>query len=869
MKKFIFLFAFVSTWIHSFGQTPNNCNGAVQACTMPTFNITPNDPNTNIIDFTSGSYSNPSQNPNPVPGNAGCLLSGETSSTFLIINVVSSGTLGWSIIGQNGGCFDWIMWPYQDANTTCNAISGNTLAPVACNWNAPCNGNTGMAPSGQLPLGGNQGNYETPLSVTAGQKYLLCLSNYSSTNQNVIFNFELGSAIVSCEVSAPDQTICLGNSANVTITTPGYSNPVFTWLVTTGVSNTSGGVNVQVAPTVTTSYQVKVEQFATPTSQYICDTAEFTITVANPPAPNAGPDQSVCLGQPIQLSGTEGVASNSSLWSVVVPPGLTPPATATFSPSFNALNPIATVNQPGVYKFIFREQSPVCGTLRDTVLITVSDLPQTLSKTDPTCSTNSDGTITAITPTATEYRINNGSWQSSNVFTGLAAGTYTVCSRNASGCEKCGNITLVNPAPVTLALSNDTLICYNGTATLTATGGNGTSFTFDWDHSSETSSQVQVSPLIDTYYDVVAINEFGCISEPDSIFVTVRSQLTGTITPDFSICPGYPQAVSASATGGIGAPYTFTWSTTEVGQGSSHQIIPNPATTQVITVLIEDGCETPAITLNMTVTVSPLPQPQFTVDQQVKCEPAVFTLTNTTNPSMVESAYWILSDGQQFSNTQSILTDTLMEGTYNVQLIVTSPDGCVDSVTYTNYLVSEGLPIADFGWTPNPIQMFNTQANFVNQSENAFSSYWTFEAALPGISLDENPTVQFPDGEVGNYLVTLAIETQSGCKDTVSKLVPVLPEVLIYVPNTFTPDGDEYNQSFGAVMAGIDVYDFELNIYNRWGEKVFQSYDISVPWDGTYQGQIVPAGVYTWTIRAKNAINDASYEYNGYLNVMR
>lgn len=868
MRKVSLLFVSVLTVLMSVAQTPNNCNGAVPGCTTPAFAISPNDPQTNIIDFTAGSISNPSSNPNPVPGNSGCLLSGETSSTFITIDVVSSGTLAWSIIGPNGGCFDWIMWAYQSPTQTCAAITGNTLPPVACNWNAPCNGNTGMAAPGQLPAGGNQGNYETPLAVTAGQSYLLCLSNYSGTSQNVNLNF-FGTAQVVCGVSAIDQTICAGNAASVTIGTPGYNNPVFTWLVTTGVSNPSGGTNVQVSPTVTTTYQVKVEQMASGTAQYLCDTATFTITVVNMPAPNAGPDQTVCLGQPIQLTGTEGEPSNSSLWTAVVPPGLTPPATATFAPNFNALNPTVTVNQPGVYKFVFREQSPTCGTLRDTVVVTVTDLPQTLTKTDPTCSTNSDGTITANTPSAIEYRINGGAWQTSNQFTGLSAGTYNVCSRNVAGCEKCGTITLVNPAPVTLALSNDSLICYNGTATLTATGGNGTSFTYQWGHTTETTAQVQVSPTVDTYYDVVAVNEFGCTSEPDSIFVTVRSLLTGTITPDFAICPGYPQAVSATATGGIGAPYSYTWSTSEVGQGASHQIIPNPATTQVISVTIEDGCETPSITLSMTVTVSPLPVPQFTVDQQVKCEPAVFALTNTTNPALVESAYWILSDGQQFSNAQAVLTDTLMEGSYDVQLIVTSPDGCVDSVTYYDYLISEGLPVADFGWTPNPIQMFNTQANFVNQSENAYSSVWTFEAGSPGMSTEENPTVQFPDGEVGNYLVTLAIQTQSGCTDTVSKLVPVLPEVLIYVPNTFTPDGDEYNQSWQAIMAGIDVYDFELNVYNRWGEKVFQSFDITVPWDGTYNGQVVPGGVYTWTIRAKNAINDASYEYNGYLNILR
>jgi hypothetical protein len=59
------------------------------------------------------------------------------------------------------------MWPYQNPTVTCNGITGNTLPPVACNWNGMCNGNTGMAPAGQLPTGGDQSSYEAPLNVTA------------------------------------------------------------------------------------------------------------------------------------------------------------------------------------------------------------------------------------------------------------------------------------------------------------------------------------------------------------------------------------------------------------------------------------------------------------------------------------------------------------------------------------------------------------------------------------------------------------------------------------------------------------------------------------------------------------------------------
>lgn len=97
----------------------------------------------------------------------------------------------------------------------------------------------------------------------------------------------------------------------------------------------------------------------------------------------------------------------------------------------------------------------------------------------------------------------------------------------------------------------------------------------------------------------------------------------------------------------------------------------------------------------------------------------------------------------------------------------------------------------------------------------------------------------------------------------------VYPEVLLYAPNTFTPDDDELNQNWRVYMEGIDLYDFELLIFNRWGEVIWESHDISVPWDGTYNGKPVEEGTYTWVIRAKDLLNDAKYTYNGHVNVIR
>jgi gliding motility-associated-like protein len=99
-------------------------------------------------------------------------------------------------------------------------------------------------------------------------------------------------------------------------------------------------------------------------------------------------------------------------------------------------------------------------------------------------------------------------------------------------------------------------------------------------------------------------------------------------------------------------------------------------------------------------------------------------------------------------------------------------------------------------------------------------------------------------------------------------------EVLIfYVPNTFTPDGDNYNQTFQPVFhSGFDPFDFELLIFNRWGEVIFESHDATVGWDGTYgqeTTEIVQDGTYTWKIEFKTKYTDERKIVTGSVNLIR
>lgn len=868
MKRIVILLLLISyISITSFGQVPSNasCGNAQNICATNGANFSlwfGDSPSPVVPDV--GSISNPSTNPQGV--NSGCLFSSELNPNWFVITAGSTGQLVWTIGASGGiGFYDWALWPYTPGPNACGGISSNATSPVSCNWNQSSSGFTGMYPG--VPPGGTAGNFQPPLNVTAGQSFILMFSNFSEESGNVDLSFPpvAGSASISCTSNTPDQTICLGSSATVNIVAPGITNPSFNWLVTNNVSNTSSGVNVIVNPTVTTQYIVNITN---PAGIDLKDT--FLITVVPPPTPNAGPDAIVCQGSPILLNGTISPGSSSN-WTHSAA-GISPTPTVTYTPNAANIDPNVIVNQPGVYTFTLTETKPACPAVTDQVIITVSSTTHTTSFTSPTCAGMSDGSITIMNPNATEYSFDGGlTWVTNATQGGFGVGTYPVKSRNQYGCVKTTNVTITQPAPLILTAGNDTLVCENGTANLWATtSAPNLVMIYHWDHDPGIAAFSTISPLANTTVSVYAEGPNGCLSNTQTIQVNVRPPLAGNISPFDTICPGYPTTIGVSTlSGGIGVPYNIVWSTAESGTGTFMDISVNPPATTMYIATISDACESTPLVLSSEVYVAPVPVPTMSVLDAGICEPAVFELSNTTDPAMVASYVWFISDGQGYANTSPLITVEMSHGMYDVQLIVTSPLGCIDSITKSDYLTSYQLPIAEFSWSPNPIKMFNTEANFSNQSFLGNSYQWTFEDGLPLTSSLPRPTILFPDGKTGEYEITLIATSQNGCADTTIKTLTVLPEVLIYAPNSFTPDDNEHNQTWQIYMEGIDASSYTLEVFSRWGELVWESHDIESGWDGTYNGRKINEGTFTWKVTARDAVIDHIYEFNGHVTILK
>jgi gliding motility-associated-like protein len=198
---------------------------------------------------------------------------------------------------------------------------------------------------------------------------------------------------------------------------------------------------------------------------------------------------------------------------------------------------------------------------------------------------------------------------------------------------------------------------------------------------------------------------------------------------------------------------------------------------------------------------------------------------------------------------------------YPVTLTITDTLGCSHDVTHTIE-----IPYSDslaFRIMTNPV-VFGLPVTFQNLLLMENVSYeWDFGdgTILEGV-LHPNHTYAEP----GNYMVLLTATDADGCKYTTWRLLVIPEEVYIYIPNAFTPDGNEHNNDFQAVITGLS--EFEIGIFNRWGEQFFHSSDPNFKWDGTCRGEKCPDGTYIYVI-TYTPLSGPRNSLTGHVNLLR
>jgi gliding motility-associated-like protein len=394
------------------------------------------------------------------------------------------------------------------------------------------------------------------------------------------------------------------------------------------------------------------------------------------------------------------------------------------------------------------------------------------------------------------------------------------------------------PCPVTAG--NDGPHCVGETLNLTATNLVGA--TYSWTGPNGFVSAVQ-NPTINNVTVAAAGVYTVTISIVAPIACTSTSSTTVVINPLPVVtvnspvtCVGVPTTLTAN-----GAT-SYVWSS-----GQATNTISAPGTSASYTVTgTTNGCTSTAIA---TVTTSAPPVVNFSSDVTSGCNALNVNFTADTTGNAGATYTWLFGDGTSATgyNPSHLYTTN---GCHDVVLTVSFGAGCSTTDTISCMINVFAQPVASFVMTPLDADIINPTIYFTSTS--TYSSIWLWNFGDGTGSGLENPSHTYPD--IGTYPVTLYASNSDGCIDSVTQMVMIQDVITIYIPNSFTPNGDNVNDIFYVYSHGIDPKNYELLIFDRWGNRIFTSTDQKEGWNGAVNnvGDVVQQDVYVYRLNYKD-----------------
>lgn len=461
-------------------------------------------------------------------------------------------------------------------------------------------------------------------------------------------------------------------------------------------------------------------------------------------------------------------------------------------------------------------------------------------------------------------------------FPNLNPGTYTVNVINDQ-CVYENTIEITGPVTPTLVLSNDTTLCVGGAATILALSpeDDDASFQYIWDNGLADGATQTVQPGTQTSYTVYTIDDAGCQSGDYTMTVSYFDPLFATVTTDTLVCAGGTVDLDVlTSGGGAGLGYTYDWTFNGGSVGSGNGITDNPVVGGTYCMTFSEACESPTAQDCFEVSIeAPLPVTIVAEDTD-GCYPAEFDLAVGLDPSVYAVATWEVSEGTTAFNEEAITVNPPEPGSYDVSLTITSLLGCVYSGQFDNYLTVFEAPVAAYDAGPQPTIVPQTDIDFVDLSLGAVAEwYWVFDTTqVLGTSTLQNPNFTFPVDVAGIYPVSLTVTDLNGCTNTITRDVEITDVFTLYVPNAFSPNNDGINDVFQVFGSDVDSERFTFQIFNRWGEVIWETDNIEDVWLGNYTEtgtHYVPDGLYAWRVVAHSKTTSDKIEKSGTVTVIR
>jgi gliding motility-associated-like protein len=636
-------------------------------------------------------------------------------------------------------------------------------------------------------------------------------------------------------LSASAASICLGvNAATLSASGSGTLNQ---WYVPGSITSFSNNALVQVSPTVSSTYSVNSYLNGCLRSQSV------SLSVISPPNLSiALSSNSFCAqafnGSPNTITLTSSGASSYTL--------STPNHFSNANPSGPAspINLMPPYTNSGVATATLFGSNGVC-TVSTTAQFSVVPNP-TASVSNPTPVICAGQSYTYTSSGASSYV-----WSSSTPGSSLyTAGNVAVVNPSIQsvfsvygssvGCQSAlQSYTLsVNPLPTVAVVPNPTYVCIGSPTELRAKS-NGTSFV--WYPQNITGSTILVAPSVKQQYTVVASLN-NCTQSAVALVSVMPLPIARIVNNTPQLCVN--EKVQMLASGG----QAYVWKGPEglIQQGSELSFFAfSKAFEGIYTVTVTDelGCKG---TSQDTLRLLDLPTGNLLAGKEKGCAPFTtgFVFDTGTKPNeRVAGVDWYVNQ-RHVSSATSYSQAFVLAGNYSVQVHVKGVNGCVN--TSSLLVTAYPKPKADFSYSPLlPVENLD-EVVFENSSVGAQEFSWY-------IRLDNDKKLEY-NGERVNYLfenpglypVVLLAKSEMGCSDTLIKTIKVEPDFAVYIPKAFTPNGDGKNEGFMPVMRG--VRNFTLQIFNRWGQLLFESNTLNNTWDGSYRGVECKQDVYNYKL---------------------
>jgi len=466
----------------------------------------------------------------------------------------------------------------------------------------------------------------------------------------------------------------------------------------------------------------------------------------------------------------------------------------------------------------------------------------TVSTSPITCFGLTNGAAWAISTGGTSpyhYTWNTGSF--ADTITNLAAGPYIVSATDNAGCTSTANTTIAPPnAQLTVVFDSVNELCNggsNGSATAVINGGT-LPYSLLW---SNHATSTGITSLSAGMYALTVTDSLGCTVSGD-VNITQPQALTLSVQSHSPLCAGGSGSAAATATGGSGA-INFSWST-----GAATDSVSGLSTgTYSVTATDNNQC-------TKAVQVVIAPSELITVTQQ-QITPSCADSTNGAVSVSVSGG--VAPYVYQWSNgaTAQNLTN-LAAG--NISLLVTDNLGCTASFSGT-------VPAENFNATisasPDSVILSGDEVTLAVNGNGAASAVWQ-----PIVSLNNTNGLSAIASPATTTLYQVIVKSDNGCTTTATIKITVNPKPQWLVPTGFSPNGDGVNDYFHVVLRG-PVQFISLTVYNRWGQKIFESDTQDPGWDGTFQERPQPVGVYVYQLQVRNMLDGANTIVNESGNV--